>query len=195
MTNNPVTCIKHKNVCLSLFSLSVVSDSLQLCPWDFSGKNTGVGCHSFLQGLFPTQSLNPSVLCLLHCRWILYQLSHQGSLINTKPFSFFVCVHWHVYVWILACSSCCNRNTINCLTYKQQTFISLSSGDWEVQGHSTSRSGVWWRQASSCMTLYSLCPPMAEGGGISPGLFHRGTHPIHEGSMPMTSSPPKGPTS
>ena len=27
----------------------------QLCPWDFPGKNTGVGCHFFIQGIFPTQ--------------------------------------------------------------------------------------------------------------------------------------------
>ena len=39
-------------------------------------KNTGVGCHALLQGIFPTQELN---LGLLHCRWILYCLSHQGS--------------------------------------------------------------------------------------------------------------------
>ena len=37
---------------------------------------TGVGCHALLQGIFPTQGLNPG---LLHCRWILYHLSHQGS--------------------------------------------------------------------------------------------------------------------
>ena len=29
-----------------------------LCPWDFPGKNTGVDCHSLLQGIFPTQELN-----------------------------------------------------------------------------------------------------------------------------------------
>ena len=40
------------------------------------GKNTGVGCHALLQGIFPTQGSNP---CLPHCRWILYCLSHQGS--------------------------------------------------------------------------------------------------------------------
>ena len=40
------------------------------------GKNTGVGCHALLQGIFPTQGLNPG---LLHCRWILYCLSHQRS--------------------------------------------------------------------------------------------------------------------
>ena len=40
------------------------------------GKNTGVGCHVLLQGIFPTQG---SDLDLLHCRWSLYCLSHQGS--------------------------------------------------------------------------------------------------------------------
>ena len=43
-----------------------------LCSWDFPGKNTGVGCHILLRGTFPTQGSNPSVLCLLHCRPILY---------------------------------------------------------------------------------------------------------------------------
>ena len=64
---------------------SVVSDSLQshglqpaslLCPWDSPGKNTGVGIHSLLQGIFPAQGSN---LGLLHCRQILNHLSHQGS--------------------------------------------------------------------------------------------------------------------
>ena len=40
------------------------------------GKNTGVGFHFLLQGLFPTQGSN---LSLLHCRQILYHLSHQGK--------------------------------------------------------------------------------------------------------------------
>ena len=39
-----------------------------LCLRDFPGKNTGVGCHFRLQGIFPTQELNPCLLCLLHCR-------------------------------------------------------------------------------------------------------------------------------
>ena len=45
---------------------------------DSPGKNTGVDCHSFLQGIFPTQGSNPG---LLHCRWILYYLSQQESLV------------------------------------------------------------------------------------------------------------------
>ena len=47
--------------------------------WDFSGKNTGVDCHFLLQGIFPTQGLNPYLLCLLNCRQILYPVSHLGS--------------------------------------------------------------------------------------------------------------------
>ena len=45
-------------------------------PWNSPGQNTRVGRLSLLQGIFPTQGLN---LSLLHCRWILHQLSHQGS--------------------------------------------------------------------------------------------------------------------
>ena len=47
-----------------------------LCPWDFPGKNTGVGYRFLLQGIFPTQGLNPG---LLHCRQTLYWLSHPGK--------------------------------------------------------------------------------------------------------------------
>ena len=43
---------------------------------DSPGKNTGVGCHALLQGIFPIQGSNPG---LPHCRWILYHLSHQRS--------------------------------------------------------------------------------------------------------------------
>ena len=43
---------------------------------DSPGKNTGVGCHTLLQGISRTQGSN---LGLLHCRWILFLLSHQGS--------------------------------------------------------------------------------------------------------------------
>ena len=44
---------------------------------DFPGKSTGVACHTLLQGIFPTEGSNPG---LPHCGWILYRLSHQGSL-------------------------------------------------------------------------------------------------------------------
>ena len=46
------------------------------CPWNPPGQNTGVGTLSLLQGFLPTQGSN---LGLPHCRWILYQLRHNGS--------------------------------------------------------------------------------------------------------------------
>ena len=72
--------ISFSNVTCKSEGCSVVSDSLQphglYCPWNSPGKNTGVGSHSLLQGIFPTQRSNPGIL---HCRWLLYQLSHQES--------------------------------------------------------------------------------------------------------------------
>ena len=50
-----------------------------LCPWNSPGKNTGVGSHSLLQGIFPIQGLNPGLLCF---RQIVYHLSHQAVLLN-----------------------------------------------------------------------------------------------------------------
>ena len=47
-----------------------------LSPWNFPGQNTEVGCHFLPQGIFPTQGSN------LHCKPILYHLSHRGSPIN-----------------------------------------------------------------------------------------------------------------
>ena len=47
-----------------------------LCPWDSPGKNTGVACHFFLQGIFPAQRSNP---CLLHWQVDSLPLSHPGS--------------------------------------------------------------------------------------------------------------------
>ena len=72
-------------------SRSVMSDSSRphgqyptrlLCPWNFLGKNMGVGCHFLLQGIFLTQGLNPS---LLHWQAESLPLSHQGSLMQIMP--------------------------------------------------------------------------------------------------------------
>ena len=83
-------------------SRSLLSDSLQphglyltrlLCPWNFPGKNTGMGSHFPLWGIFPTQGSNPG---LLHCRQILYCLSHQGSprILKWVAYPFFRGYFW-----------------------------------------------------------------------------------------------------
>ena len=56
-------------------SPTLQADSLPFGP-PGKPKNAGVGSLSLLQGNFQTQELNQG---LLHCRWILYQLSYQGS--------------------------------------------------------------------------------------------------------------------
>ena len=53
-----------------------------LCPWDALGKDTGVGCRGLLQGILPTQAMNPSLLHLLHCRQVLYN-SPWGNNIDS----------------------------------------------------------------------------------------------------------------
>ena len=48
-----------------------------LCPWNSPGKNTGMGCHFLLQGIFPTQGSNQGLLCLLYLQ--------EGSLPLVPP--------------------------------------------------------------------------------------------------------------
>ena len=80
-------CVRVR-ACACVLRHSLLLNSLQpfepqgtglLCPWDFSGKNTGVGCCFLLQGIFLTQRSNLHLLCLLHCRQIFYPLSHRES--------------------------------------------------------------------------------------------------------------------
>ena len=85
---------------------------------DSPGKNTGVGCHALLQGIFPTQRSNPG---LLHYRWILYHLSH----IHLNLF-YFKCIYFnwriitlqyfddfcHASTWI-SCSYTCVPSILN----------------------------------------------------------------------------------
>ena len=111
--------------CVWLFATPwILACTKLLRPWDFQGKSTGVGCHFLLQGIFPTQGLNPG---LSHCRRTLYYLSHQGSpyacvcLFNNaipiirylnSPIHIFLCLHW---------------------TFLLRIFMSLKLGAWNVK--------------------------------------------------------------
>ena len=68
------SCLVTKS-CLTL----TVACQAPLSPWDFPGKNIGVGCHFLLQGIFLTQGSNP---CLLPWQANSLPLSHQGSPVN-----------------------------------------------------------------------------------------------------------------
>ena len=61
-----------------------------LCPWDFPGNSTGVDCHFLLQGIFPTQGLNPG---LPHCRQTLKQAFITVSLLRRTKLPFIECAY------------------------------------------------------------------------------------------------------
>ena len=102
---SPVISISHFLTCCKCQMRTYVklNKVTQLCPtlWDpmdcsppgpsiheyFPGKNTRVGCHSLLQGIFPTKGTN---LGHLHCRQILYRLSQLGSPVNIMGESSYV---------------------------------------------------------------------------------------------------------
>ena len=95
---------------ISLFPKEV--EVAQLCPtlwnpmespWDSSGQDTEVGHPSLLQGIFPTQGLNPG---FLYCRQILHQLSHQG---NPRI------LEWVAYPFSTRSSSPRNRTGDSCI--------------------------------------------------------------------------------
>ena len=90
-------------------SCTVVSNSLQfhglqpirlLCPWNYPGKRTGVGCHFLLQGIFLTWGSNPG---LLHCRQILTNWAtrkaptHMASPLSTSTPECYVCFSWWTF--------------------------------------------------------------------------------------------------
>ena len=93
-------------------SHSVVPDSLWLhglqptrllCPWDFPSKDTGLGCHFLLQGIFPNQGSNPG---LLHYRQILYQLK---STCKNESIKECVCIYIYIYRYDWLTSLYCRK--------------------------------------------------------------------------------------
>ena len=65
-----------KSVSCSVVSSSLQPHGLSPVPRILQARVLEWVSHFFLQGIFPTQASKP---CLLHGRWILYRLSHQGS--------------------------------------------------------------------------------------------------------------------
>ena len=97
---------KWKSKSFSCVRLFEIPWTIQYSPWNSPCQNTGVGILSLLQGIFPTQELNWD---LLQCRQSLYQLSFQGSPVNTEEPSKLSFVKIPL--------------SVHCLSPAQQTFI------------------------------------------------------------------------
>ena len=107
-----------------LWACSVTELCLTLCdPTDcslpgssvhgiFSGKNTGVGCHFLLQGIFLTQGLNPCLLCLLNCRQILSLLNHHGSTHSSLLPCSYLLIFFLNFCWHIVALQCCVSSAV-----------------------------------------------------------------------------------
>ena len=81
MWNFPGACV-WTVTCVWLFVTLWIGPTRLLCPWNFPSKNTGVGCHFLLQGIFPTQGLN-LCLCVPYVGRHSFPLYHLG-----RPWNF-----------------------------------------------------------------------------------------------------------
>ena len=89
----------HVRLCVTLWTIACQAP----LSMEFSRKNTWVGCHAFLQGIFPTQGSNNCLLCLLHWQVDSLPLAPPG-----KPYSkikdifiFISITSLAVYLWVL----------------------------------------------------------------------------------------------
>jgi len=103
------------------------------CPWNSPGQNTGLGSCSLLQGIFPTQALNPG---LPHCGRILYQLSHQGSPILS----------------CCCCCCCCVASVVSDSVRPQRRQPTRLPHPWDSPGKNT---GVGFHFLLQCMKVKS----------------------------------------
>ena len=106
------------------------------CPWNSLGQNTGVGSLSLLQGIFPTQGLSPGVL---HCRRILYQLSHKGSPRTLK---------WVAYPFFRGSSRSKNRTWVSCIAGRFFTNCAIREALIPISSKNQQNRMVLWTHTS-----------------------------------------------
>ena len=84
--------------CLTLWPHGLLPIS-PLCQSDFPSKNTGMDCHFLLQGIVLTQRSNPGLLCLLHCRWLLYHwVTRKDPIILLDAFNSAFLSHFDILI-------------------------------------------------------------------------------------------------
>ena len=87
-------CVLVAQLCLTLCDSHGLKPARCLCPWNSPGKNTGVGCYSLLQEIFPTQGLN---LGLPFCRQIFTVWATKETLKGWKEDDFLAKCCWGAY--------------------------------------------------------------------------------------------------
>ena len=126
-----------------LLNCSVMSDPPgSVVHGDSPGKNTGVGCCALLQGIFPTQGLNPDIP---HCRQILYCLNHEGS-----P----SILEWVAYPFSSGSSWPMNRTRVSCIadrfltSWATRYSKSKNGSDTQTSPGARERDKIIWNKMS-----------------------------------------------
>ena len=123
-----------------------------LRPWDSPGKNTGVGCHFLLQGIFLTQWSNMNLLCLLY-----WQADSLPLVTPGKPPYIYICICTYIYIyvyiliyWILhngldGKESACNAGGLGLISWVPQE-NSMGRGAWGYGPWGCKESDMteWW---------------------------------------------------
>ena len=125
---------------------------MEYSPWNSPGQNTGVGSLSLLQGMFPTQGLNPG---LPHCRQILYQLSHQGST-----------------QWMFSELNWLHMSPSQCWGWFGKSSWWSESESCSVQSESLQPHGLYSPGQTTGVGSLSLLQGMFPTQGSNPGLWH-----------------------
>ena len=147
---------------------------------DSPGQNTGLGCHALPQGIFPTQGSNPD---LLHCRQILYCLSHQeswcGSTKNTGVGSHFLLHQLHVILSNPQLLGLVSSDGLQCDFYKSLT----SSFTHSLRPHGPSPARLLYPRGFSKQEYWSGLPCPPPGDLSNPGIKPR-SPALQEDSLP-----------
>ena len=146
-----------------------------ISPWNSPGNNPGVGCHFLLQGIFLTQGSNSG---LLHCRQILYCLSHQGSPLVNLPLRN-----------LQEFQELCARNQDKAKDVFLIRNHSITSGRWKLLPLANSQGWIHHQQQEGLQHPQRLLRalPSSSEGWCTPSLeMETGTmeDPSHQSSFP-----------
>ena len=153
---------------LSLFSCVQLFETLWtvacFCPWDSAGKNTGVGCHFLLQGIFPTQRSNPHLLCLPRWQAGSLPLASRGKPM-TMMISTLTLHHWDCRDCILSFHKLHVHGDKTCPGLVISIFIAGTATHPQapprISGGWLTHSALWVCSGWLCCSLisFSCCGP------------------------------------